>query len=99
MDFFGSDEFLVMFMPILVYWIYSGIYEVLSPLENYRLHSKRDEDTKNLVSKRHVLKRVLFQQAIQATISLIACKVCRLFLVFFHDLCALVVVGGGGGWW
>ncbi|KAG1346493.1 sphinganine C4-monooxygenase 2 [Cocos nucifera] len=74
MDFFGSDEILVMFVPILVYWIYSGIYEVLSPSEKYRLHSRRDEDIKNLVSKRDVLKGVLFQQAIQATISLVACK-------------------------
>ncbi|KAJ0963806.1 hypothetical protein J5N97_028928 [Dioscorea zingiberensis] len=73
-EFFGSDEFLVMFVPIVVYWVYSGIYEILGSSDNYRLHSKGDEDTKNMVSKLDVLQGVLFQQAIQAATSLLVFK-------------------------
>ena len=64
-----SDELLVVLGPIAVYWIYSGIYEWFGCMEKYRLHSKRDEDTKNLVSKRDVMIGVLFQQAIQASLT------------------------------
>ncbi|KAF3340097.1 sphinganine C(4)-monooxygenase 2-like protein [Carex littledalei] len=62
-----SDELLVVFGPIAVYWIYSGIYEWFSCMEKYRLHSKKEEDNMNLVSKRDVMICVLFQQAIQAS--------------------------------
>ncbi|KAI5679045.1 hypothetical protein M9H77_09995 [Catharanthus roseus] len=64
-----SDELLGTFVPILVYWIYSGIYIMLGGLENYRLHSKKDEDEKNLVPKRDVVKGVLLQQAVQAVVA------------------------------
>lgn len=39
--------------------------------DNYRLHSKKDEDMKNLVSKRTVVKGVLFQQTVQAVVAII----------------------------
>lgn len=58
-------------MPILVYWAYSGIYLFFGSLENYRLHTKKDEDEKNLVSKTSVVKGVLLQQAVQATVAII----------------------------
>ncbi|KAG8383093.1 hypothetical protein BUALT_Bualt05G0148700 [Buddleja alternifolia] len=64
-----SDEMLGTFAPIIVYWIYSGIYVVLGSLENYRLHSKKDEDEKNLVPKKDVVKGVLLQQAVQAVVT------------------------------
>jgi hypothetical protein len=66
-----SDELLGTFAPIVVYWVYSGIYILLGSFENYRLHSKKDEDEKNLVSKGTVVKGVLLQQTIQAIVSIV----------------------------
>lgn len=76
MEFAVSDELLGTFVPILVYWIYSGIYVLLGSFENYRLHSKKDEDEKNLVSKGTVVKGVLFQQTIQAIVAILLFTVC-----------------------
>ncbi|KAH7651551.1 sphinganine C4-monooxygenase protein [Dioscorea alata] len=73
-EFFSSDEFMVMFVPIIVYWVYSGLYEMLGSLDNYRLHSRRDEETKNLVSKLDVFKGVLFQQSLQAATTFLIFK-------------------------
>lgn len=64
-----SDEMLGTFAPIIVYWIYSGIYVLLGSLDNYRLHTRKDEDEKNLVSKGDVVKGVLLQQAVQAVVA------------------------------
>ena len=70
MDLGVSDEMLGTFVPIVVYWIYSGIYVVLGLFaENYRLHSKQEEDEKNLVSKGAVVKGVLLQQLVQALVA------------------------------
>ena len=80
MEFGLSDELLGTFVPIGVYWVYSGIYVFLGSfngLENYRLHSRKDEDEKNLVSKSAVVKGVLLQQLVQAIVSIL------LFTVFF----------------
>ena len=71
MGFEVSDELLGTFMPILVYWVYSGIYIPLGSLENYRLHSKKDEDEKNLVSKGTVVKGVILQQVVQAVVAIL----------------------------
>ncbi|KAF7828065.1 sphinganine C4-monooxygenase 1-like [Senna tora] len=72
MDFEMSDELLGTVVPISVYWIYSGIYVLLGSFcERYRLHSKRDEDEKNLVSKGDVVRGVLLQQLVQAMISML----------------------------
>ncbi|XP_039003817.1 sphinganine C4-monooxygenase 2-like [Hibiscus syriacus] len=50
-------------IPIVVYWVYSGLYTVLGNLfNNYRLHPKEDGDNKNLVSKGTVIRGVLRQQ-------------------------------------
>ncbi|OAY79193.1 Sphinganine C4-monooxygenase 2, partial [Ananas comosus] len=59
-----SDEVLGVVVPIVVYWVYSGMCMMLGSLSDYRLHSRRDEDMKNLVSKRDVVKGVLLQQLI-----------------------------------
>ncbi|CAN1197425.1 Sphinganine C4-monooxygenase 2 [Linum perenne] len=64
-----SDELLGTFVPIVVYWGYSGIYCLLGWLEGYRLHTKQDEDEKNLVSKWTVVKGVLCQQVVQALVA------------------------------
>ncbi|KAL3840593.1 hypothetical protein ACJIZ3_025184 [Penstemon smallii] len=66
-----SDELIGTFAPIILYWAYSGIYVMLGSLENYRLHTKKDEDEKNLVPKLDVVKGVLLQQAVQSIVATI----------------------------
>lgn len=66
-----SDELLGAFVPVLVYWVYSGIYMMLGSLDNYRLHSREDEETKNLVPKGTVVKGVFLQQFIQAVVAIL----------------------------
>ncbi|KAI4383549.1 hypothetical protein MLD38_009375 [Melastoma candidum] len=75
MDLMASDEMLGTFLPIVVYWVYSGLYVLLGYFENYRLHSKKDEDDKNLVSKSTVVKGVILQQAVQAVVAILLFKV------------------------
>ncbi|XVE85873.1 hypothetical protein DITRI_Ditri17bG0126300 [Diplodiscus trichospermus] len=65
-----SDEIMGALMPIVVYWVYAGMYMALgSSCDKYRLHSK-EEDEKNLVSKGTVVKGVLLQQFLQVSVSL-----------------------------
>ncbi|XP_023546641.1 sphinganine C4-monooxygenase 1-like [Cucurbita pepo subsp. pepo] len=75
MEFIISDDLLGTFVPIFVYWLYSGIYVLLGFFDNYRLHSKTEEDEKNLVSKSTVVRGVLFQQFVQAIVAIILFKV------------------------
>ncbi|XP_072952736.1 sphinganine C4-monooxygenase 1-like [Typha angustifolia] len=74
MAFAVSDELLGTFVPIAVYWIYSGIYVMLEGFEDYRLHPKGDENVKNIVSRGTVVKGVLVQQAFQIIVSLLLFK-------------------------
>lgn len=63
-----SDGVLGTFVPIAVYWIYSGLFELLGgTMNSYRLHPKGEEDTKNVV----LFKGVLVQQAFQIAVSLL----------------------------
>lgn len=66
-----SDEVMGTFAPIVVYWIYAGFYQLLPSLDNYRLHTTRDEEKKNLVPFKAVVKGVLLQQLVQAIVALI----------------------------
>ncbi|KAK1266434.1 Sphinganine C(4)-monooxygenase 1 [Acorus gramineus] len=69
-----SDELLGTFVPVVVYWLYSGFYVLLdstSTFDDYRLHPKKDEDVKNLASKATVVKGVLIQQVLQIAVSLL----------------------------
>lgn len=66
-----SDDLLGTFVPIIVYWLYSGFYELFSDMESYRLHPKGEEDIKNVATKKMVVKGVLIQQAFQISVSLI----------------------------
>uniref|UniRef100_J3L2J1 aldehyde oxygenase (deformylating) n=1 Tax=Oryza brachyantha TaxID=4533 RepID=J3L2J1_ORYBR len=73
----SGEELAVALAPVAVYWIYSGVYVALGSagaLDRYRLHSRRDEETKNMASKKDVVKGVLLQQAIQVAISLAVLK-------------------------
>ena len=53
------------FAPIVIYWLYAGFYQLFLPLENYRLHAKKEEEEKNLV----VVKGVLLQPPVQAVVA------------------------------
>ncbi|KAL6660472.1 hypothetical protein ACP70R_001854 [Stipagrostis hirtigluma subsp. patula] len=65
-----SDEALAIAVPIVVYWVYSALYMVLGhSVDKYRLHPRQEEDSKNLVSKRDVVKGVLLQQLVQAAVA------------------------------
>lgn len=105
MAFTISDELLGTFVPILIYWLYSGLYVVLGSfdkLENYRLHPRNEEDEKNLVSKGDVVKGVLLQQFFQAIVAILLFAVRNLFsfylisltfyICFYHLVLALVIV-------
>uniref|UniRef100_K3YSZ4 aldehyde oxygenase (deformylating) n=3 Tax=Setaria TaxID=4554 RepID=K3YSZ4_SETIT len=68
-----SDELLGTFVPIAVYWLYSGLYVALDGvgrLDGYRLHTREEAATKNVVSKATVVRGVLVQQAFQVAVSL-----------------------------
>lgn len=75
-DFLLTDETLGTFMPIVVYWVYSGIYYLLQPLDGYRMHTLKEEKLKNLVSRSTVVKGVLLQQSVQAVVALSLFAVC-----------------------
>ncbi|KAF4350994.1 sphinganine C4-monooxygenase 1 [Cannabis sativa] len=66
------DEVLGTILPIIVYWVYSGMYCLLDLLvgNKYRLHSKEEEDEKNVVPKGVVIKGVLIQQFLQAMVAI-----------------------------
>jgi len=69
-----SDEVLGTFAPIVVYWLYSGMYHILITIprfSKYRLHSVEDEKRKNLVTVPQVLLGVLLQQVIQVVVALL----------------------------
>ena len=74
MGFISRGDALVTFVPILVYWVASGIYTFLGRFERYRIYPRDDENPKNPVSRSQVIKGVVLQQAIQATASLIFSK-------------------------
>lgn len=61
---------------------------MLGSMENYRLHSKKDEDEKNLVPKKHVVLGVLLQQLVQAVVATILFAVSGLLFIlsFFRFL-------------
>ncbi|PUZ55521.1 hypothetical protein GQ55_5G219300 [Panicum hallii var. hallii] len=78
MGFMSGEELVVTLAPVAVYWVYAGIYEALlqhtTVLDRYRLHSPRDEETKNIASRKDVVRGVLLQQAIQVAISVAVLK-------------------------
>lgn len=64
-----SDEAMGTFAPIVVYWLYAGFYQMLPPLDRYRLHTRKEEEEKNLVPLGAVVKGVLLQQLVQAIVA------------------------------
>lgn len=68
-DGYVTDEAMGTFAPIVVYWVYAGFYQLLPPMDNYRLHTRKEEDEKNSVPLAAVVKGVLLQQLVQATVA------------------------------
>ncbi|KAB5557362.1 SPHINGANINE C4-MONOOXYGENASE 1-LIKE [Salix viminalis] len=64
-----SDEVMGIFAPIVIYWLYAGFYQLLPPLDEYRLHTRKEEEEKNLVPLSKVVKGVLLQQLVQAVVA------------------------------
>ncbi|KAG2241558.1 hypothetical protein Bca52824_096455 [Brassica carinata] len=87
MGFAISDEFLGTFVPILVYWVYSGMYICLGSLERYRLHSKVDEDEKNLVTKSAVVRAFFFSRLFRPSSPLFSSR------VMTHDIVMILCIG------
>ncbi|XP_018453474.1 very-long-chain aldehyde decarbonylase GL1-9-like [Raphanus sativus] len=67
---FVSDETMGTIAPIVVYWIYAGVNQFLSPcLHKFRLHTLDEEHEKNVVPIITVVKGVLLQQLLQILIT------------------------------
>ncbi|OEL13570.1 hypothetical protein BAE44_0025408 [Dichanthelium oligosanthes] len=69
-----SDETMGTFAPIVLYWVYAGGYQLIlhrRPLERYRLHTRAEEEEKNLVGLPTVVRGVLLQQLVQAIVAMI----------------------------
>ncbi|XP_044361067.1 sphinganine C4-monooxygenase 1-like [Triticum aestivum] len=70
MELVFCDEALAIVVPIAAYWVYSGMYMALGrSMDQYRLHPRDEERSKNLVPKRDVVKGVLLQQLLQAAVA------------------------------
>ncbi|KAK8950920.1 Sphinganine C(4)-monooxygenase 1 [Platanthera zijinensis] len=92
----NKDDLLATFVPIAVYWMCCGVYMVFEKLqlhENYRLHSKEEEEANNTISKRSVLKGVLLQHVIQIFISiLVLTRQPSLQVIFLQFFVAMVAM-------
>ncbi|MCL7038650.1 hypothetical protein MKW94_018515 [Papaver nudicaule] len=60
-----SDDAMSIIAPVVVYWLYAGVYHMLPPLDDYRLHTKKEFAAKDVVPLPTVVKGVLIQQFIQ----------------------------------
>lgn len=79
-----SDEMLAIFAPIAAFWVSSSVYELVAYLRpDACLHSKEEEEQKNVPSRWTVTKHVLFQQAYQIAMVILYLK------VYIHPLGAL----------
>ena len=77
------------FAPIVVYWVYAGFYQLLPPLDKYRLHTKKDEEEKNLVPFSAVVKGVLLQQLVQAIVALFLVSYSTFEVIYTDNICSV----------
>lgn len=71
-----STELWVSLLPVVFYWAVAAFFDMLDhlqlpALERYRLHSAKEAATRNTVSRRHVVWRVLLQHAIQVAVGML----------------------------
>ncbi|RIB18605.1 fatty acid hydroxylase superfamily-domain-containing protein [Gigaspora rosea] len=72
-----SDKHLSLLLPIIIYWVYSGMYHLISKyqvpfFEKYRIRSLEETETRNKVSTSEVIKGVIVQQFLQTVLGFIA---------------------------
>ncbi|CAG8473429.1 8577_t:CDS:2 [Paraglomus occultum] len=73
---FMTDKQLSMLVPLLVYWVYSIFYHLISEyrvslFEPYRIHTPAEIEKRNKVTKAEVIKSVLIQQVLQTLFGLL----------------------------
>ncbi|CAG8616289.1 7313_t:CDS:2 [Ambispora leptoticha] len=73
---FISDKQLSLLLPLVIYWVYSGFFHLISVykvsyFEKYRIHYAYEAETKNKVSMSEVIKGVLIQQFLQTLLGLL----------------------------
>ncbi|XP_010534115.1 PREDICTED: sphinganine C4-monooxygenase 1-like [Tarenaya hassleriana] len=67
---YARDETMGIIAPIAVYWVYAGVYQLMGGMmEKYSLHSLHEHLHKNVPSLPSVVRGVLLQQLVQASIS------------------------------
>ena len=85
-----SDETMGTIAPIIVYWVYAGVNQFISPsLDKYRLHSLDEEHEKNVIPIITVVKGVLLQQLLQILITQFGFLGSQYYLYAFqrNDIC------------
>ena len=68
-----SDFHLSLLLPVLAYWLISGIYHVISSynlFDEYRIHTPAALKARNRVSALEVLRAVITQQVVQTALGL-----------------------------
>lgn len=73
---FMSDKHLSLLLPIITYWLYSGLYHLISIYEvsffkKYRIRNSIEVEKMNKVSMGEVIKSVILQQVMQTVLGLI----------------------------
>ncbi|KAG0326093.1 hypothetical protein BGZ99_010148 [Dissophora globulifera] len=87
---FISDQSLALLLPLIVYWVYSLFFHWISIqefpwFEKYRIHDK-EEETRNRVSLREVIKAVIVQQVLQTALGFIVVVADDSEMVFDDEL-------------
>ena len=67
-----SPELWLTLLPAVLYWVVAGFFDLLDQLqipavEQYRIHSAKEQQQRNHISRAHVFWRVLLQHAIRQT--------------------------------
>lgn len=68
------DYFVALFSPIVAYWVYALIFHVVDVYElaeKYRIHPLEEEERRNKVTLREVVKDVLLQHFIQTFVGVV----------------------------
>lgn len=71
-----STELWVSLMPVVFYWAVAAYFDILDRLklpafEKYRIHSQKEAEARNMVSRSHVFWRVLLQHVIQLSVGVV----------------------------